>query len=100
MRESLIETALKRRVCALGGKTFKFTSPGVKGVADQIVILPPDPTSPRRRRAGPKIIFVEVKRKGKKPGVHQLDFHRELTRMGCHTAIVDSLESIEEVLGC
>ena len=40
MRESEVERHFKWVVARLGGKTYKFTSPGRKGVSDQIAWLP------------------------------------------------------------
>lgn len=39
MLESAVEEYLGRRIKALGGKYYKFTSPGNSGVPDRIVIL-------------------------------------------------------------
>lgn len=38
--ESAIEAYLVKRVKALGGVALKFTSPGLRGVPDRIVVLP------------------------------------------------------------
>ena len=53
MRESEVERHFKWAVARLGGKTYKFTSPGRRGVSDQIAILPDGSTW-----------FVELKTKG------------------------------------
>jgi len=53
MRESEVEKHFKWAVARLGGKTYKFTSPGRKGVSDQIACLPDGSTW-----------FVELKTKG------------------------------------
>lgn len=50
MRESEIEKKLIREVRRMGGLADKFVSPGNRGVADRIVILP-----------GGQIYFVELK---------------------------------------
>lgn len=50
MRESQIERRLTQGVKAMGGKAYKFTSPGNVGVPDRIVLLP-----------GGVILFAELK---------------------------------------
>ena len=53
MKESEVERHFVWAVERAGGKTWKFTSPGRKGVADRIVCLPDGQTW-----------FVELKTKG------------------------------------
>jgi hypothetical protein len=53
MRESEVERHFVWAVERAGGKTWKFTSPGRKGVADRIACLPDGQTW-----------FVELKTKG------------------------------------
>lgn len=50
MTESAIEAKLVRGIKQLGGKAYKFVSPGNAGVPDRMVLLP-----------GGQIIFVELK---------------------------------------
>lgn len=40
MRESVIEAHLREGVKKLGGRAYKWTSPGNDGVPDRIVVLP------------------------------------------------------------
>jgi len=49
--ESKIEKWLNEQVRKLGGKSYKFTSPGNPGVPDRIYLFP-----------GGKVYFVELKR--------------------------------------
>ena len=56
MLEKDIETKLRNKVKALGGRAYKFVSPGNSGVPDRLVVLP-----------GGKIGFAELKRPGKMP---------------------------------
>ena len=53
MLEKQIEAHLVKRVKALGGVAYKFTSPAHRGVADRVVCLPDGSTW-----------FVELKTKG------------------------------------
>lgn len=50
MREKEIEEKLRKAVKQMGGKAYKFVSPGNVGVPDRIVIMP-----------GGRIYFVELK---------------------------------------
>ena len=68
MKESQIETQLVRGVRALGGRAYKFVSPGNTGVPDRLVVLP-----------GGRIIFVELKTDTGKLSpmqIRQIDFLR------------------------
>ena len=62
MREKEIEKHFCWAVERLGGRTYKFTSPGSKGVADRIACLPDGSTW-----------FVELKTKGGRLSVLQKD---------------------------
>jgi hypothetical protein len=91
MRESELERKFCRLVGQSGGKAYKFTSPGNSGVPDRLVVLPEG-----------RIGFVELKQRGKQPGRLQQFQMAELERLGCYTAVVDSMESgatvIDEML--
>lgn len=71
MRESTIEAYLRDRVKEMGGKAYKFVSPGNDGVPDRLVCLP-----------GGRTVFVETKRPGEKPTKLQRNRHKELRKMG------------------
>lgn len=88
MRESTIEAYLRDRVRALGGKAYKFVSPGNDGVPDRLVCLP-----------GSRVVFVETKRPGEKPTKLQRSRHRELRRMGQIVfGCVDSKPKVDRVV--
>lgn len=84
MKECAVEKHLISVTRACGGLCFKFTSPGVAGVPDRIVILP-----------GGKIGFVETKAPGRRPRLLQRAVIRDLYRRGCRVATIDSLKSVE-----
>jgi hypothetical protein len=63
MREKIVENHFVWAVERIGGKTYKFTSPGRKGVADRIACLPDGSTW-----------FVELKTKGGRLSVLQKMF--------------------------
>lgn len=87
MRESELERRFRRLTMQAGGKAYKFVSPGNDGVPDRIVILP-----------GGRIGFVELKRPGEVPRKLQQFQLGELERLGCYTAVVDSMEQAEAVI--
>ena len=55
MREKHIEQKLTSKVNAMGGMAIKFTSPGLDGLPDRLILLP-----------GGMVAFVEVKATGEK----------------------------------
>lgn len=87
MEEQKIELYLKRQVESIGGKAYKFTSPGVRGVPDRIVILP-----------GGKIFFIELKAPGKKLRPLQEAIHKQLIKLGCNVLTIDSKEMVDRFI--
>ena len=88
MQEKTIEAYLRDRVKELGGKAYKFVSPGNDGVPDRLVCLP-----------GGRAVFVELKAPGKTPTPLQRSRHRELRKMGFVVfGIVDSREDADTVI--
>lgn len=88
MNEKHVEQALVRRVRQLGGRAYKWVSPGNRGVPDRIVILP-----------GGRVLAVEVKRPGGKTTRLQ---DREIARingLGVRALVVDSIEAIDQLIG-
>lgn len=87
MREKTIEKKLVRRAAEAGGLCMKFTSPGMRGVPDRIVLLP-----------GGHITFVEVKAPGKTPDKIQKTVHAMIRELGFKVVILDSIDGIKEVI--
>lgn len=87
MREKTIEAVLVKEVKKRGGICPKFTSPGMDGMPDRLVLLP-------HGRFG----FVEVKAPGEKPRPLQAYRHRQLRRLGCKVYVLDGTEQIEGIL--
>lgn len=87
MKESAVEAYLRDEVKKIGGKAYKFVSPGNPGVPDRLVILPRGRT-----------IFVEMKAPGKKPTPRQKLKQGELTRMGCTVYTADSKEAVDFII--
>lgn len=87
MLEKTVEKYLVKRVEALGGTAYKFTSPQRRNVPDRLVVFP-----------GNLIFFVEVKAPGKKPTDGQLREHKRLQEKGARVYVVDSREQINKLL--
>lgn len=87
MRENVIESYLRDRVKQVGGKAYKFVSPGNAGVPDRLVLL-----------SGGRTVFVELKAPGKKPTAIQLLQHKKLRNLGFKVLVIDSKEMVDEFL--
>ena len=87
MRESFIEEKLTKAVKQKGGVCWKFTSPGIAGVPDRIVLMPKG-----------NIAFVEVKAPNQKPRPLQLSRHRLLRQLGFQVYVLDALEDIDKII--
>ena len=87
MREKNIETALVRATRNRGGICPKFTSPGMDGMPDRLVLLPHG-----------RFCFVEVKAPGEKPRPLQVHRHKQLRRLGFKVYVLDGFEQIEGIL--
>jgi len=84
MRESTIEKYLNEKVKATGGRSYKWVSPGLRGVPDRIVVLP-----------GGTIFFVELKAPGKEPEPLQKKRIKELQDLGCDVWSIDSKNDVD-----
>ena len=87
MRERVIEQCLVKAVKARGGMCPKFTSPGMDGMPDRLILLPVG-----------KIAFAELKATGKKPRPLQIARHKALMNLGFRVFIIDSAEQIKTIL--
>ncbi len=87
MKESKLEEKFRKMVEQAGGRAYKFVSPGNDGVPDRLVILP-----------GGRIGFVELKQEGERPRKLQKFRMQELDKLGCYTAVVDSVMAGEAVI--
>jgi hypothetical protein len=84
MRESTVENYLVREVSKLGGKAFKWSSPGNKGVPDRLCFFPTA-----------KLYFVEVKAPGKRPTPLQFKVISTLRDMGFMVMVLDTKEMVD-----
>ena len=87
MREKIIEQQLVKAVKSRGGMCPKFTSPGMDGMPDRLVLLPQG-----------CIGFVEVKAPGKKPRPLQIYRHKQLRQLGLRVYVLDHPEQIGGIL--
>ena len=87
MNEKSIEDYLRDKVKAIGGKAYKFVSPGNAGVPDRLVCLP-----------GGQAIFVELKASGKKPTALQTLQQRKISSLGFEVLNIDSKTGVDEFI--
>ena len=87
INERAIERKLALAVKAAGGTALKFTSPGMAGVPDRLLLFP-----------GGKIAFTEVKAPGKKPRALQLANHRTLAKLGFKVFVLDGTDQIPAII--
>lgn len=83
LRERDIETHLRNEIKKIGGKAYKWESPGNAGVPDRIIFLP-----------NGQVHLVELKAPGKKPTALQLAQHRKLALLGQQVYVLDSKEAV------
>lgn len=86
MLESKLEQSVRKYVKSLGGRAFKWISPGEVGVPDRICIFP-----------GGQVVFVELKRPGRKNGLseRQKKIARVLEGLGCKVWRINSMEDLK-----
>lgn len=88
MLESKIENRLKKEVERNGGLALKFTSPGMAGVPDRLVLLPKG-----------RIYFVELKAPGKNLRPLQIKRKEQLEDLGFKVYVIDSYKRIDKFIG-
>lgn len=87
MRESKVEEKLRTEAKRRGGWAVKFTSPGLDGVPDRLVLFP-----------GGRLAFVEVKAPGKKMRPLQERRADQLRALGFQVYCLDCMEKIGGIL--
>ena len=88
MREADIEKRLTRGIKSMGGRCWKFVSPGLAGVPDRIILLP-----------GGRIAFAELKAPGEKERPLQEWVQDQIRRLGFTVySTVDTPEAVDRVL--
>lgn len=87
IQESKIERYLTRGVKALGGRSYKWVSPGNTGVPDRIVIL---------KNAG--VIFIELKTEHGRLSPMQKSQLKRLKRLGQRATVLYGMADVDEFL--
>jgi hypothetical protein len=87
MNEKDIEVYLRDQVKAVGGKAYKFISPGNSGVPDRIVLFPEGRT-----------VFVELKAPGKKPTPLQEAQQKKIRNLGFPVLVIDSKQGVDNLV--
>lgn len=87
VREKEIEQKLVKAVKAAGGLCIKFTSPGMDGVPDRLVLM-----------SNGKLAFIELKATGKKARPLQIKRMEQLKELGFHCYVLDDVKLIGGVL--
>ena len=81
------EKYLKEQVHKAGGICRKYVSPGIRGVPDEICLMP-----------NGKVIWVELKSEGDQPEQHQLREHWRMQALGHIVYIIDTKERVDGLL--
>ena len=87
MKEKDVEMYLVKRVREVGGKAYKFVSPGNIAVPDRICVLPKG-----------NIVFVECKAPGKFPTPLQRKVIDSFHLLGHEVLVIDSKELVDTFL--
>lgn len=85
-RESAIEREFRKYVTDLGGKCFKFVSPGNKGVADRLITL------------NGVVSFLELKATGETLDPLQDYFQREMKKQKVPCGWADNIEDAKKFI--
>jgi hypothetical protein len=85
MLERKIEQHFRKLVASMGGIAFKWVSPGYKGVADRIAILP-----------NGVVWLVELKAPKGRLSALQQDFAEKMLARGQNYACLKSIEEVDQ----
>ena len=87
MLEKEIEKKLVEGIRRLGGRAYKWVSPGSNGVPDRIIVMP-----------GGRILFVELKTSTGVVSKLQKMQIRMLSQMGCDVRVLYGMEGVQDLL--
>lgn len=85
MREKEIEDYLRLKIKTLGGRAYKFVSPGNAGVPDRLVLLP-----------GGRIAFAEMKAPGGRATPLQKRQMEYIASLGFSVWLLDSRAKVDD----
>lgn len=91
-RESTVERFFTDTVRSRGWDSFKFVSPGTRGVPDRILLIPD------HRGRGAVTLFVEIKRPGERPRASQRATFARMRACGATIVVVDSSAAVERLV--
>ncbi|WP_352420754.1 VRR-NUC domain-containing protein [Proteiniborus sp.] len=86
MLESKVEKCLRQKIEAIGGKAYKFSSPGNNGVPDRIVLYKGHS------------YFVELKRPGEDLRPLQKVVRKRFKKLGFKVYVIDSLDKVGDFI--
>jgi hypothetical protein len=87
MKETDVESYLRREIKKLNGMPMKFISPGLRGVPDRLILFP-----------GGVAIFVETKAPGDRPGKQQAYRHGQIRKLGFIVRVADTKEKVDKII--
>jgi len=87
MRESIIESYLKKEVLKLGGKCLKYHNVAERGYPDRIIFI-----------KGVAAFWVELKATGKQPSTLQKYRIKSLEALECKVFVIDSIEGVDNLI--
>lgn len=85
-REKSVESYLKEQVEKLGGKCYKFESPGTAGMPDRIVVYKGC------------VVFIETKRPGARPRKLQQERIKELRAQHVPAFSIDTKDKVDNLI--
>lgn len=85
--EKVLEAELRERCKALGWMCIKLTSQYQRGLPDRLILMP-----------GGRVCFAEIKTTGKKPTALQKVMHERLRALGYRVEVVDTTESLDNLI--
>lgn len=88
MTESQVESYLVSSIAKLGGKAWKFTSPGNAGVPDRLICFKGT------------AFFVELKKPGGKPRSLQKAVAKQIRQTGLRVYCISTKEQIDDLARC
>ncbi len=89
LKEKTIEGRLREGVKKLGGRSYKFVSPGNSGVPDRLVLLP-----------GGAVHFVELKtEEGRLSKIQRVQLKR-MRYLGAHVHVLYGSAAVDDFLRC
>lgn len=85
--EKEIEKYLRRQCAARGLLCLKYSNPCAVGYPDRLVVIPDG-----------KVVWVELKSRGRRPSAIQAVRHEELRVIGHAVSVIDSREGVDRLL--